>query len=285
MADRNFNRDRNRPYEGEYNENMEDQDFRARNQYGRGYDEFRSGRSGYGQYGRGGQDRYGGGYNRSGGQWRVSRDMDQQRGGQRGTQYHDSNFDDDYDRWNRGRYGGGFGNYGGAYEPQGRRDYGQQSGFDEDYNDEFDYDYDFDIFPTTWSYSDVWLIPGPFTGVGPQDYQRSDERILEDVNERLTQHGRLDARNIHVEVSNCEVTLTGTVEDRQSKRMAEDVAESVSGVKDVHNQLRLQERQQNRGQQQGQFEQSQQHQQHQTQQQAGQQAVRQRTGRSGRTES
>ncbi|MBZ5581426.1 MAG: BON domain-containing protein, partial [Acidobacteriia bacterium] len=34
-------------------------------------------------------------------------------------------------------------------------------------------------------------------------------------------------------------TLAGSVEDRSAKRLAEDLAASVSGVKDVHNQLRL----------------------------------------------
>ena len=36
-----------------------------------------------------------------------------------------------------------------------------------------------------------------------------------------------------------EVTLTGTVPDRRTKRLVERVAESVRGVADVHNQLRL----------------------------------------------
>jgi hypothetical protein len=35
------------------------------------------------------------------------------------------------------------------------------------------------------------------------------------------------------------VTLTGTVEDRNAKRTAEDVAESVSGVQEVQNQLKV----------------------------------------------
>jgi hypothetical protein len=42
-----------------------------------------------------------------------------------------------------------------------------------------------------------------------------------------------------VRVSNAEVTLTGTVRDRQDKRLAEDLAEPVSGVREVHNQLRV----------------------------------------------
>lgn len=42
-----------------------------------------------------------------------------------------------------------------------------------------------------------------------------------------------------VKVSSGVVTLTGTVDDRNAKRMAEDVAESVSGVQEVQNQLKV----------------------------------------------
>ena len=38
---------------------------------------------------------------------------------------------------------------------------------------------------------------------------------------------------------NAEVTIVGTVTDRQAKRLAEDIAESVSGVREVHNQVRV----------------------------------------------
>ncbi len=48
--------------------------------------------------------------------------------------------------------------------------------------------------------------------MGPQGYQRSDERIHEEVCERLTQHGKLDARNIQVQVNRGEVTLAGSVD-------------------------------------------------------------------------
>ena len=49
----------------------------------------------------------------------------------------------------------------------------------------------------------------------------------------------IDAFEIEVRVENGEVTLTGTVEDRHAKRLAEDLAERFSGVTDVHNQLRV----------------------------------------------
>jgi hypothetical protein len=85
-----------------------------------------------------------------------------------------------------------------------------------------------------------WDEPGPYTGVGPQGYVRSDERIREEVCDRLTRHGSIDARNMQVHVQAGEVTLEGTVESRTMKRMAEDTVDSVSGVKDVHNRLNLQ---------------------------------------------
>lgn len=75
-------------------------------------------------------------------------------------------------------------------------------------------------------------------GKGPKGYTRSDERIREDICDRLSDDDEVDARDITVTVKNAEVTLEGTVNDRRSKHRAEDVAESVSGVKDVSNHLR-----------------------------------------------
>ena len=82
---------------------------------------------------------------------------------------------------------------------------------------------------------------GRYSGRGPKGWQRSDERIREDVSERLADHPHIDASEIEVTVNNGEITLTGTVEDRQAKRLAEDIAESVSGVREVHNQIRVQQ--------------------------------------------
>src|SRR5262245_29949641 len=50
-----------------------------------------------------------------------------------------------------------------------------------------------------------------FAGRGPKNYKRSDERIEEDVCERLTENAELDASDITVQVQNAEVTLSGTV--------------------------------------------------------------------------
>jgi hypothetical protein len=78
-----------------------------------------------------------------------------------------------------------------------------------------------------------------FSGRGPKGYQRSDDRIREQVCDRLTDDASLDASEIEVEVRNCEVVLKGTVRDRQQKRRAEDLVESCSGVKDVTNNIRV----------------------------------------------
>ncbi len=81
---------------------------------------------------------------------------------------------------------------------------------------------------------------GEHYGRGPQGYQRSDDRIREDINDRLTWHGEVDATMITVNVSKGEVTLEGTVPHRYQKRVAEDIAEEVQGVTDVQNRLRVQ---------------------------------------------
>jgi osmotically-inducible protein OsmY len=106
-------------------------------------------------------------------------------------------------------------------------------------------------FGTTWSYGggergwDRDIDPTHiedrrrFAGRGPKNYQRSDERIREDVCVRLTDHPEIDASEIEVRVDGGEVTLSGEVDSRPVKRIAEDVAHSVAGVRDVHNQLRV----------------------------------------------
>jgi len=78
-----------------------------------------------------------------------------------------------------------------------------------------------------------------FAGRGPQGYRRPDSRIMEDINEAMTRDHDLDASGISVEAKDGEVVLTGTVSDRESKRRAEEIAESCSGVRNVQNQIRV----------------------------------------------
>ena len=89
-----------------------------------------------------------------------------------------------------------------------------------------------------WS-SESWRVPGPHAGRGPRGYQRSDERIREEINDRLTAHGLIDATDVECRVEGGEVTLTGFVDSRAAKHAAEDVAEEIHGVRDVHNHLRV----------------------------------------------
>lgn len=79
-------------------------------------------------------------------------------------------------------------------------------------------------------------------GRGPKSYTRSDDRIREDINDRLTDDSYVDATGIDVVVSGSEVTLSGMVDSRDQRRRAEDIAERISGVRHVQNNLRVRDR-------------------------------------------
>ncbi|WP_413577706.1 BON domain-containing protein [Bdellovibrio sp. HCB290] len=79
-----------------------------------------------------------------------------------------------------------------------------------------------------------------FAGRGPKSYSRSDDRIREDVCEMLTRNPDIDAHDVDVEVKSGEVTLSGTVPQRRMKHLAEDLAERISSVRDVTNNIRVQ---------------------------------------------
>jgi osmotically-inducible protein OsmY len=77
---------------------------------------------------------------------------------------------------------------------------------------------------------------------GLKGYTRSDDRIREDVCDRINDAGeRMDAdmSDVEVRVQNGEVTLSGVIRDRRQKHAVENAADSVGGVKDVHNLLRV----------------------------------------------
>lgn len=80
---------------------------------------------------------------------------------------------------------------------------------------------------------------GPHRGKGPKGYTRSDERIREDLSDRLADDDMVDASEITVSVAKGEVTLDGTVASRAERRAAEDCADECSGVTHVQNNLRV----------------------------------------------
>jgi osmotically-inducible protein OsmY len=76
-------------------------------------------------------------------------------------------------------------------------------------------------------------------GKGPKNFKRTDDRIKELISDKLTDDWQIDASDIEISVLNGEVTLTGFVNERIQKRKAEDLAESVFGVTQVDNRIKL----------------------------------------------
>ncbi len=166
--------------------------------------------------------------------------------------YGDGNDDNLYEGNNPNRQGYGMSdsNYGGMYGTSnlgGNYNYGNAN-----YGSQQNRNQDRDWFDRTRDKVASWFgdddaqrrsgdntTSGKHRGKGPKGYKRSDERIKDDVCDRLADDGYVDASNIDVEVRDCEVVLTGTVESREAKRRAEDVVESISGVQNVQNQLRV----------------------------------------------
>jgi osmotically-inducible protein OsmY len=192
-------------------------------------------------YVEGGERGRGRGDSTRGNRWSEERGRGEPRGGDR---WSDERRGDD--RWSAGRWSGeqssgpqryvgdawtrerGYGGEGyGAERRGGDRYYEPRSGWGD---------------ASAWGSertSEAYDRSGPHAGRGPRGYQRSDERIREDVCDRLCEHGYIDASQIDVAVQNGEVTLSGSVSERQEKRMAEDVVDAISGVRQVHNQLRV----------------------------------------------
>ncbi len=83
------------------------------------------------------------------------------------------------------------------------------------------------------------LRTGGHRGKGPRGFKRSDERVRDDLCERLADDDAIDASDIDVEVKDGVATLSGSVDARWMKHLAEDLAERCSGVRDVDNRIRV----------------------------------------------
>lgn len=75
---------------------------------------------------------------------------------------------------------------------------------------------------------------------GPKGYQRSDDRLREEVIDKLLQQSDIELDQIEVNVTSGSVTLSGTIDSRRVKHLIEDIVDSVWGVKDISNNLRIQ---------------------------------------------
>ena len=82
---------------------------------------------------------------------------------------------------------------------------------------------------------------GPQVQVPVDPGASDDERIRAEVMQRLADDWYVDAGDIAVSVENGEVRLTGSVENRPEKRLAEDCADDVVGVRDGVNSLSIRE--------------------------------------------
>jgi osmotically-inducible protein OsmY len=144
--------------------------------------------------------------------------------------------------------------YGNNYDEEGTRTRNRYGGDTSNYGNANQGGYDRGWWDRTRDEVSSWLgdddaerrrrmdkTTGPHKGKGPKGYHRSDERIKEDVCDRLSDHPLIDASNIDIKVEGSEVVLTGTVESKEDKRRAEDIAESISGVSNVQNQLRVEQ--------------------------------------------
>jgi osmotically-inducible protein OsmY len=71
----------------------------------------------------------------------------------------------------------------------------------------------------------------------PRGYRRSDERVREDICERLAADGRIDPTDVSVEVRGGRVVLEGTVPERRMKYVIEDIAAACLRANDVENRI------------------------------------------------
>lgn len=80
---------------------------------------------------------------------------------------------------------------------------------------------------------------GSNAGTSPRFNRRTDDKIREEILELLNNNADLDASEVEVHVEGGEVTLTGTVESRDARWLTEDLVTSVSGVREVYNQVKV----------------------------------------------
>lgn len=80
---------------------------------------------------------------------------------------------------------------------------------------------------------------GGHYGKVPKGWSRSDEHLKEEVSEALYRNQSVDATDIEVSAKDGIITLSGTVDSPEAKRVAESCAQKVSGIEDVLSHLSI----------------------------------------------
>lgn len=161
--------------------------------------------------------------------WNENRERNENR------RYEDRNTASDFGYGGHYGAGGSFGSFGGPASSRinvpEQRNQGRTGAYSSDYG--------YQNQEQGSSRSGMERLTGGHKGKGPRGYHRSDERIQEDVNDRLSDDAYVDASDIDVKAENGTIILSGHVPDKNAKRRAEDIAESVRGVNNVENRLRI----------------------------------------------
>jgi osmotically-inducible protein OsmY len=134
---------------------------------------------------------------------------------------------------------GGLGSSGGRDRYSGDDAYRRRQSAAQPYGPQGSGSYGYDEYYDFQRYGRGGMGGQSFRGRGPRGYQRTDDRVREIICEMLTEDPAIDASDIAVVVTSSVVTLDGTVIDRWTKYQVEELTESVSGVKEVRNQLRI----------------------------------------------
>jgi hypothetical protein len=195
---------------------------------------------------------YGGGYGPRA-YWSDRPSWQDQYGFGQHTHWHDPLFDrrpfgppEDTHYYGTGAAGwGGPGFTGGAYAyGNGPRNQGRQ--IEEEYSDESSVSYEH--APRQQQYGQPRQEYGQRYGyqprtrrfaTGPKGYQRSDERLKEDISERLMESHSIDSSDVSLEVRGARVVLEGTVPSRHMKHAIEDLVDACPGVQDIDNRVRV----------------------------------------------
>ena len=81
--------------------------------------------------------------------------------------------------------------------------------------------------------------PSSYRGVGPKNFRRSDDRVREEICERLSEADDVDATDVDVRVTNGVVLLTGRVDSAGALGVADHIAHSCGGVRQVENRINV----------------------------------------------